>query len=423
MNRSDFLRLTVHDHIATIWLDHQVEKMNVVSPDMMGILDEVFDELKTNDDIHGAVIISAKDDFIAGADIKSFAIEQEGDFRPIQAKGHQGLKELEEGAKPVVAAVHGTAFGLGTELSLACHAIVASKHPRTKFALPEVKLGLLPGWRRHPAPAASRGAAEGAGDDDDRQEHLRPPSEEDGSGRCPDRSTQAAFGGRPALPAHGQGGVVAHAEEEVLDEQDPRGHRIRPLHRLQAGPQDGDQGHPGQLPGGAGHHRLRADRIREGHRRGLREGAGALRETHAHARERESALALLRHDGQQEEPVGRARGRLSHPGDPGHAGRWVHGRRHHRGQREQGHRRPAQGPERRNHPRGPHGHLEGSEEEDPLQVHPPHRGRGGHRPGAPAAQLRRLRPGPTSSSRPWSRRWRSRRSSSTRSSKTAAKTW
>ena len=90
-------------------------------------------------------IISAKKDFIAGADIKAFDIKKKGDFRPIQEKGHQGLLELEMGKKPVVAAVHGTAFGLGTELSLACHAIVCSDHSSTKFALPEVKLGLLPG--------------------------------------------------------------------------------------------------------------------------------------------------------------------------------------------------------------------------------------------------------------------------------------
>lgn len=145
MKREDVLRLEKNNEIATIWLDHKIEKMNIVSPEMMGILDEVFHEIKTSDDIKGVVIISAKKDFIAGADIKAFQIEKKGDFRPIQSKGHQGLLELEQGSKPVVAAVHGTAYGLGTELPLACHAIVVSDHPTTKFALPEVKLGLLPG--------------------------------------------------------------------------------------------------------------------------------------------------------------------------------------------------------------------------------------------------------------------------------------
>ena len=145
MKREDVLRFEIEKGIATIWLDHQIEKMNVVSPDMMGILDGVFQEIKTNDAIKGVVIISAKKDFIAGADIKAFNIEKKGDFRPIQEKGHEGLLELEMGKKPVVAAVHGTAYGLGVELPLACHAIVCSDHSSTKFALPEVKLGLLPG--------------------------------------------------------------------------------------------------------------------------------------------------------------------------------------------------------------------------------------------------------------------------------------
>lgn len=145
MKREDVLRFEKNNGIATIWLDHKIEKMNIVSPDMMGLLDEVFHEIKTSDDIKGVVIISGKKDFIAGADIKAFQIEKKGDFRPIQSKGHQGLLDLEQGSKPVVAAVHGTAYGLGTELPLACHAIVVSDSPTTKFALPEVKLGLLPG--------------------------------------------------------------------------------------------------------------------------------------------------------------------------------------------------------------------------------------------------------------------------------------
>ncbi|MEJ6695073.1 MAG: 3-hydroxyacyl-CoA dehydrogenase NAD-binding domain-containing protein [Chitinophagales bacterium] len=145
MTRKDVLRLEKKNGIATIWLDHRLEKMNVVSPEMMGVLDDVFEEIKTDDEIKGVIITSAKKDFIAGADIKAFNIEKIGDFRPIQSKGHAGLAELEAGKKPIVAAVHGTAYGLGTELSLACHAIVCSDHPSTKFALPEVKLGLLPG--------------------------------------------------------------------------------------------------------------------------------------------------------------------------------------------------------------------------------------------------------------------------------------
>ena len=145
MNTNDYLTIEKKDGIATIWLDVKHEKMNVISPSLMKILGEVFDDLNKDDEVKGVVIISGKKDFLAGADIKSFAIEKPGDFRPIQAKGLEMLEDLEKGNKPVVAAIHGTGFGLGTELPLACHARVASNHPSTKMGLPEVKLGILPG--------------------------------------------------------------------------------------------------------------------------------------------------------------------------------------------------------------------------------------------------------------------------------------
>ena len=59
MTRDQVLRIERKNGIATIWLDHQLEKMNVVSPDMMGVLDEVFEEIKTDDAIKGVIITSA----------------------------------------------------------------------------------------------------------------------------------------------------------------------------------------------------------------------------------------------------------------------------------------------------------------------------------------------------------------------------
>ena len=51
----------------------------------------------------------------------------------------------QDSKKPIVAAIHGTCYGLGTEISLACHARICTDDTKTKMALPEVKLGLLPG--------------------------------------------------------------------------------------------------------------------------------------------------------------------------------------------------------------------------------------------------------------------------------------
>ncbi|RMG23058.1 MAG: hypothetical protein D6730_15250, partial [Bacteroidetes bacterium] len=81
MKTEDFLTIEVQDGIATIWMDHQLEKMNVVSPDVIRIFGEVFDRIEQDPQVRAAVLISRKKDFIAGADIKSFAIEKPGDFR------------------------------------------------------------------------------------------------------------------------------------------------------------------------------------------------------------------------------------------------------------------------------------------------------------------------------------------------------
>ena len=145
MDKNDFVTVEKKDGIATMWLDVKHEKMNVISPTFMQILEEVFNDINSDESVEGVVIISGKKDFLAGADIKSFNIENEGDFRPIQARGLEMLEELEKGKKPVVAAIHGTGFGLGTELPLACHARILSNDPSTKMGLPEVKLGILPG--------------------------------------------------------------------------------------------------------------------------------------------------------------------------------------------------------------------------------------------------------------------------------------
>lgn len=145
MDIKDFLTIEKKDGIATLWLDNKKEKMNVVSPDVIKIFGEIFEQMENDNEVKAVIFISGKKDFMAGADIKSFAIEKKGDFRPIQKAGHETLDKIESSKKLYISAVHGTAFGLGTELSLACHARIATNDPSTKFGLPEVKVGILPG--------------------------------------------------------------------------------------------------------------------------------------------------------------------------------------------------------------------------------------------------------------------------------------
>lgn len=145
LDSTQYVHIVKEDGFAIIYIDVQGEKMNIISPELIEVFDEVFDQLNKDTDTKAIILTSAKKDFIAGADIKAFKAEKKGDFLPVVLKGHESMFKIERSKKPIVAAISGTCYGLGTELSLACHARVISDESHSKMALPEVKLGLLPG--------------------------------------------------------------------------------------------------------------------------------------------------------------------------------------------------------------------------------------------------------------------------------------
>jgi 3-hydroxyacyl-CoA dehydrogenase/enoyl-CoA hydratase/3-hydroxybutyryl-CoA epimerase len=130
--KNDFFKLDIKDGIATIWIDSKKDKVNIVHPSLIDDFEAVFKEINMNSEIYGAVLISAKNDFIAGADIKSFIGEKEGDFQPISRRGHEMIAAIENSKKPIVSAINGTCYGLGTEISLACHARICSDDKKNK---------------------------------------------------------------------------------------------------------------------------------------------------------------------------------------------------------------------------------------------------------------------------------------------------
>lgn len=99
-------------------------------------------------DIIGLVIMSTKEkSFIAGADVKDFeslktAQQVEDEIRPVV----EGFDRIEQSSVPVVAAINGFCLGGGLELALACHYRIAVNDDTTRLGLPEVKLGLFPGF-------------------------------------------------------------------------------------------------------------------------------------------------------------------------------------------------------------------------------------------------------------------------------------
>ena len=147
LKREDYITIEKNANgVCTIWMDQKKEKINKIGQDLIGLFEEVFSELDKDDSIKAFVLTSKKKDFIAGADIEAFQkVEKPGDWKPIAQKGHAILNQIEKSKKPIVAAIHGNALGAGLEIALACHARIASNDKSTKVALPEVKLGLLPG--------------------------------------------------------------------------------------------------------------------------------------------------------------------------------------------------------------------------------------------------------------------------------------
>ncbi|EQD59912.1 fatty acid oxidation complex alpha subunit, partial [mine drainage metagenome] len=85
--------------------------------------------------------------FIAGADIHEFAqYEKTGSVRAVIEYGQRVYQKLASLPCPSVAAIHGHCMGGGSELALACTYRVASSDPKTRIGLPEVMLGIHPGW-------------------------------------------------------------------------------------------------------------------------------------------------------------------------------------------------------------------------------------------------------------------------------------
>ncbi|MEQ9278495.1 MAG: fatty acid oxidation complex subunit alpha FadJ [Balneola sp.] len=142
-----YLNITKKENVAVITLNQPGEKVNTLNEAMMDQFANFLDDLESDASLKGAVLISGKENnFIAGADIEMFkARETAEEIEQLSLDGHAILNRVESSSKPIAVAIHGSCMGGGLELSLACHYRIASGHSKTIMALPEVKLGILPG--------------------------------------------------------------------------------------------------------------------------------------------------------------------------------------------------------------------------------------------------------------------------------------
>ena len=137
------------DHIATLTLDMAGEADNLLNHELVDAFQPVLEYLlaeKQRGALRGVVIRSAKRTFLAGGELEYLRrSETPAEVFAMTQRLNGLLRTLESPGVPVVAALNGTALGIGFEFALACHYRVALDAPRSAFGFPEVNLGIMPG--------------------------------------------------------------------------------------------------------------------------------------------------------------------------------------------------------------------------------------------------------------------------------------
>ena len=139
------IKTLLENNILTIWIDRP-EKLNALNKVTLDELHELLAATKENNDVLLIVITgSGTKSFVAGADISEFADFAYEEGKALSAEGHDKVfNYIENYPKPVIAAINGFALGGGLELAMACHIRMASLN--AKMGLPEVSLGVIPGY-------------------------------------------------------------------------------------------------------------------------------------------------------------------------------------------------------------------------------------------------------------------------------------
>ena len=154
---TDFTMITDSDGVATITWDVREKSMNVMSTEAFGLLSDLMDQALGDVGVKGIILTSGKKDFAGGMDLNVIARMRAGGAQAIfdgVMQMHKVLRKIEragmdakslKGGKPIVAALPGTALGIGLELPLSCHRIIAADNPKAKIGLPEIMVGIFPG--------------------------------------------------------------------------------------------------------------------------------------------------------------------------------------------------------------------------------------------------------------------------------------
>lgn len=150
MSPNTALRLEVTDGIARITFDLPGSKANTLGQPVLGEFEEILKQLAARKDVRGLLLESGKPGmFIAGADIKELATappSQPEVNRKLIQRGLNVVATFEALPFPTVALIDGSCMGGGTEIALGFDQRLAGTHPKMEIGLPEVKIGIIPGW-------------------------------------------------------------------------------------------------------------------------------------------------------------------------------------------------------------------------------------------------------------------------------------
>jgi enoyl-CoA hydratase len=141
---SEHIRVEHKGAVAVVTIE-RADKLNALNASIVAGLFDAFIGLAHADEVRGIVLTGAgQKSFVAGADIGELATMTPLSGIEVSRAGQDAFRFIETMRKPVVAAVNGFALGGGLELALACHLRIASEN--AKLGLPEVKLGIIPGY-------------------------------------------------------------------------------------------------------------------------------------------------------------------------------------------------------------------------------------------------------------------------------------
>ena len=136
---------SLEDGVLTLTIARP-EALNALNRQVIDALAAAIEAAQDNADVRVIVLTGAGEKaFVAGADIKEFADFDQAQGEDLARRGQRNLFDrVEQSRKPVVAAINGFALGGGLELAMAAHVRVASTN--TRMGLPEVSLGVIPGY-------------------------------------------------------------------------------------------------------------------------------------------------------------------------------------------------------------------------------------------------------------------------------------